>query len=380
MAGPHDLAALNRAGVASKDSLAPRGPGAYGGVGDPALPADPEVLPMTRHSIVPRGLCAAFLFLSSVVVAQEPKVDIEALRREGATAVQSGDFEAAAAAFKKITDADPKDGQAWHMLGYALHAGGKLDEALPVHIKAASFPAVAGPSTYNVACVYALKGKSDDAFAWLEKAITAGFNDENLLNTDSDLDSLRKDPRFAKIAASLKTKPAPLQAFVQNVDRKNARIAWFGKAGSPAQISLDYSPVPWKDQYEAAFASGSYQGKKWRLGSNFWTRIDTWVDLHFGDVVVPAGYYYLTLEQRDANTFVLALHDPATIKKNKIDAFQADRVQGGIEVKMQHSASEKIAKELDIALQLEAGSKQDGELTIAFGGHKLTTAFTAELK
>ena len=337
---------------------------------------------MKRLSFVPRAFAAVVLFLSAfagAAIAQEPAVDARALRREANAAVQKKDFATAAAAFKKLTDANPKDAQAWHMLGYSLHIAGKLDEALAAHREAAKFPATAGPATYNIACVYAMKHQSDDAFAWLDKAVAAGFDDVDLLRTDGDLASLREDPRFAKLVAAVAAAPkrANLQAFVQAVPRKNARIAWFGRDGSPAQIALDYSPVEWKADYEQKFASGAFRGKKWRLGSDFWTRLDTWVELRFGDVVVPAGYYYLTLEQRDADTVVLALHDPAAIRKQRIDGFQADQVKGGIEVPMKHGTSESVAASLDIALALQEGSQRDGELTIAFGGHRLIAPFRA---
>jgi hypothetical protein len=49
---------------------------------------------------------------------------------------------------------------------------------------------------YNVACVYALSGQPEEAFACLDKAITNGFGHREWLENDSDLVSLRADPRF----------------------------------------------------------------------------------------------------------------------------------------------------------------------------------------
>lgn len=340
---------------------------------------------MNCHSSLPRALAAAFFLLATFaapVGAQKPVEAAATLRREADAAVAKKDFVTAAAAFKRLTEVDPKDAEAWHLLGYSLHADGKLDEALAAHQQAAKFPAVAGPATYNIACVYALKGQSDEAFRWLEKACTLGFDDAELLASDGDLDSLRKDARFAKLTARLQdpqANAAKLQVYVQSVDRKNSRITWFGRSGAPVEIAIDYTPVPWKDGYEAALAGGKFVGKKWRLGSDFWTRIDTWADLKFGGVTVPAGYYYLTLEQRDATTFVLALHDPVEIRKHKLDAYLAERVKGGIEVPMTHAAAKDVAKALDVALTMQKGSTTDGALTITFGGHQLTAPFQVVL-
>jgi len=49
---------------------------------------------------------------------------------------------------------------------------------------------------YNVACVYALSNQPEEAFACLDKAITNGFGHREWLENDSDLVSLRADPRF----------------------------------------------------------------------------------------------------------------------------------------------------------------------------------------
>jgi non-specific serine/threonine protein kinase len=49
---------------------------------------------------------------------------------------------------------------------------------------------------YNVACVFALLGKTEDAFACLAKVMHAGTFYKNWAAKDSDLDSLRSDPRF----------------------------------------------------------------------------------------------------------------------------------------------------------------------------------------
>jgi tetratricopeptide (TPR) repeat protein len=333
-----------------------------------------------RFSSLSRALLVAAL--STFAVAQEPSsADLKKIRSQAAEAVQAGDYPAAAAGFRKLTEANPKDAQAWHMLGYSLHAAGKLDEALPVHLKATEFPQTAPAATYNVACVHALKGNADQAFLWLEKAVAAGFDDVEQLQRDTDLTTIRKDPRFAKVEAMVKGGPKnpQVQAFADTVDRRNSRVAWFSRNSSPGQITIDWSPVKWKDAMEMEITSGKRQGQKWRLGADFWTRLDTSVDLECGPVVVPAGYYYLTLEQRGENDYVLALHDAAAVRKQKLDAAFANKLQGGIEVPLAHTTNDAVAKELDIALALDQGSKNTGTLTIRFGGHALVTPFRTKL-
>lgn len=313
----------------------------------------------------------------------EASAEQKELRKTAQAAVQAGEFGKAVAAFQKLTEADPKDGRSWHMLGYCLHAEGKLDDALKIHQKACEFPEVAAVASYNAACVFALKKDKENAMQWLEKAIERGFNQPEYLETDTDLDFLRKEPRFEKILAGVqkmaKDAPMGMQAYVQTVERRNTRIAWFSGKGSPGQVALDYSPVPWQAKYEAAFAAGKLRGTKWRLGSNFWTSLDTSVDLVIGGVKVPAGYYYVTAEQRDEQSFLLALHDAAAVKKLHLDAYECQKLQGGIELPLQHVGGKDVLDHLEITLEADEKANDHGTLTVRFGGHVLSAPIVANL-
>ena len=234
-------------------------------------------------------------------VAQEAKeASHSELVQSGRMALQASDWQAAAKNFKKAVKINPEDGTSWQLLGYSLHAMEKLDEALPIHKKAAEFPQVAPVASYNVACVYALKGENELAIQWLEKAAEAGFARPDHIAGDSDMDALRDDERFKKVVAKI-TKNAggsnTMQVFQITTPRESARVAWFTRNGSPGQIAIDYTPVKWQEKYDAMVSSDKMMGRKWRLGADFWTSLDTSVDLVIGGTEIPAGYYYLTLEQ-----------------------------------------------------------------------------------
>jgi adenylate cyclase len=55
---------------------------------------------------------------------------------------------------------------------------------------------------YNVACVYATQGKPENAIDCLEKAIHHGFGFREWIENDSDLASLRNNPRFQALLKS----------------------------------------------------------------------------------------------------------------------------------------------------------------------------------
>jgi tetratricopeptide (TPR) repeat protein len=52
---------------------------------------------------------------------------------------------------------------------------------------------------YNLACARARQGKTDEAFASLQKAVELGFRDAKHIQVDDDLASLRQDARFAAL-------------------------------------------------------------------------------------------------------------------------------------------------------------------------------------
>lgn len=57
---------------------------------------------------------------------------------------------------------------------------------------------------YNLACRLALLKQPDLAFSVLRKAIELGYRDFGYMRADSDLDSLRKDPRFKQLLREFK--------------------------------------------------------------------------------------------------------------------------------------------------------------------------------
>jgi hypothetical protein len=56
-------------------------------------------------------------------------------------------------------------------------------------------------AAYNLACLDARKGRADAAFANLDRAVAAGFDDSSSLEKDPDLAGLRGKPRWASIVS-----------------------------------------------------------------------------------------------------------------------------------------------------------------------------------
>ncbi|MGD9782737.1 MAG: hypothetical protein AB7V14_11415 [Kiritimatiellia bacterium] len=61
---------------------------------------------------------------------------------------------------------------------------------------------------YNLACSLALTGQPAAAFDALEKAVALGYGDGDWMREDDDLESLRADPRYARILAQILARQA----------------------------------------------------------------------------------------------------------------------------------------------------------------------------
>ena len=98
---------------------------------------------------------------------------------------------------------NPDDARALYLSATALVLLGERERGLELARRAFAIDPDDSGVLYNVACVYALLGYANDAITCLEKAIQNGFGHREWLEHDSDLASLRGDPRFAALREKL---------------------------------------------------------------------------------------------------------------------------------------------------------------------------------
>jgi beta-lactamase regulating signal transducer with metallopeptidase domain/tetratricopeptide (TPR) repeat protein len=119
-----------------------------------------------------------------------------------------------------------------------LYEDDRYLEAAEAYGKAADLGYREHTAAYNAACSYALAGRKDDAFTWLNKAMELGFDVGSYLRKDDDLDSLRSDPRFAELkkaarAAKAEGKTADSVRAVKRFEKLTAEgskdgARWYG--------------------------------------------------------------------------------------------------------------------------------------------------------
>jgi len=112
--------------------------------------------------------------------------------------------EEAATRFESYLKRHPGSGRGWSNLGYASLAAENDRQAVRAFRKAFDLGYRRPATMYNLACAHARLKEKDEAFAWLDRAIDAGFRSYRQIEDDDDLWNLRRDPRFPKAVAKAK--------------------------------------------------------------------------------------------------------------------------------------------------------------------------------
>ena len=88
-------------------------------------------------------------------------------------------------------------------LGRKADSDAALAELVKLHARDAA---------YNIACVHAYRGEADQAFEWLERAVTNRDGGLSDVTVDVELSSLRRDPRWLPFLRSIGKAPGQLAA------------------------------------------------------------------------------------------------------------------------------------------------------------------------
>jgi tetratricopeptide (TPR) repeat protein len=107
--------------------------------------------------------------------------------------------------FEDVTREHPKIGRAWFNLGYAQLAADEPKNSAASFQRALDLGYQPATTMYNLACSAAQSGDVDAAIVWLERAEEAGMKLWRHAHGDDDLDPLRSDSRFKKMAKRWKS-------------------------------------------------------------------------------------------------------------------------------------------------------------------------------
>jgi tetratricopeptide (TPR) repeat protein len=104
---------------------------------------------------------------------------------------------------EKHLELNPDDARAAYLAANALMQLDEQERAIDLAQRAYNIDPTDSGLLYNVACVYANGGMTHQALDCLDQAIQNGFGHREWLDHDTDLDSLRDDPRFEALLQKL---------------------------------------------------------------------------------------------------------------------------------------------------------------------------------
>ena len=153
-----------------------------------------------------RRLLLLALLATSAAFAQSPEqaVRYAKLRTEAEAAFRLNQFPKVVELLGEAVTIYDRDGDVWWRYGQSLlnqkqhkESIAALEKALQCGGFGNKMPAGAH---YDIACNYALMGDVENGIQHLQKAMDLGFRDLDHMRSDTDLEGLRKDKRYTKIA------------------------------------------------------------------------------------------------------------------------------------------------------------------------------------
>jgi len=166
-------------------------------------------------------------------------------------------------------------------------------------------------------------------------------------------------------------------------DRASARVLYWNTQtdASAGQVAIDYGRPVWKKEYEdPAKFDAMTRGKIWRMGSNYWSLLDTQLPLSIGGKRVPVGSYYLGLHRsEEGSEWSLVFIDPTRVRKGRLDAFQIEKAPVEFEAVMSLSKADTPMEKLTITLSYSKEHIKNVTMRVAWGSLVLTAPIEVAL-
>jgi DUF2911 family protein len=159
-------------------------------------------------------------------------------------------------------------------------------------------------------------------------------------------------------------------------ERGTTRVGyWNGEKNmGVGQFAIDYGRPVWRPEYEdTAKFDKMTRGKVYRLGSNFWTSLDTDMPLTIAGKTIPAGLWYLGLHRsEDGAIWSLVFIDPMKARALHVDASEIERAPIAYKAPMTVENAAETKDKLTIDLTFQKPNLKDVTLKIAWGKIQLS--------
>lgn len=184
-------------------------------------------------------------------------------------------------------------------------------------------------------------------------------------------------------ATGQEKKPAIIAFGSDSAERGTARVGYWNREKNVGAggYFIDYGRPVWKKDYEdAARFDSMTKGKIWRLGSEYWTVLDTNVPIKISGVNVPTGQWFLGLERsQDGASWSLVFVDPSKARTMQLDPSEMNRVPVEFKAPMTLEASPEVAEKLTLTLDVPKSDIRRSTLTIWWGKLQLKALVEASI-
>ncbi|HZS48369.1 MAG TPA: DUF2911 domain-containing protein [Blastocatellia bacterium] len=181
---------------------------------------------------------------------------------------------------------------------------------------------------------------------------------------------------FAATLIQAQDKKSGIGAAADPMDeRGSTRVLYWNRTKDEAagEFSIDYGRPVWQAAYEntAAFDTAT-KGKVWRMGSNFWTVLDTNLPIKISGKDVPIGSWYLGLRRANDGSWSLVFIDPAKTRAAHIDGYDINKAAIAFETPVKIEQAEDKKEKLTIELSVKKDNMKDVTLRIYWGNLQLS--------
>src|SRR5215210_2667965 len=208
---------------------------------------------MTFSSISLKSFLSAIFLVCCVLsgaqigFAQESqtKVFLETLA-DAEAKTQAKQWSEAAALWEKIVVMNPVEGRFWNQIASAYYNAKEYRKSIPAYEKQIELGyGSTANAAYNIACDYALLGEKEQALKWLEKAFEMRFLSLQNAQTDTDLESIRNEPRYRNLVGLIDTSKmsreegwrTDLQFLTREIKRRGYHL--FSRIGTEAGFDAE---------------------------------------------------------------------------------------------------------------------------------------------
>ncbi len=183
--------------------------------------------------------------------------------------------------------------------------------------------------------------------------------------------------RIAFLAAALAVPAqAQVKAFGGTAPRAAATRIFFTDH-CVGMVCVQHGTPEWKAEYDGML--GTLKGKSLRLGKDFWTTLNTSVELTIGETTVAAGSYYLGLKCDAEGNFHLLVMKQDTADKAGWVPFMEDAWKADYTLAMKHTTGEKSADKMTMELNVDPKDPASMTFQISWGKHVLAMPVKAHL-